>query len=66
MQQKQQGQRLKRFLKFNIICLGGLVLNVLVLNIVFNLIIPNQYIANLIAIAVATIWNFWVNLILSW
>ncbi len=66
MQQKQQGQRLKRFFKFNIICLGGLVLNVLVLNIVFNLIIPNRYIANLIAIAVATIWNFWVNLKLSW
>lgn len=66
MQQKQGGQRLKRFLKFNIICLVGLVLNVLILNIVFNLIIPNRYIANLIAIAVATMWNFWVNLKLSW
>ena len=64
----QQGwrQRLKRFLKFNIICLARLVLNVLVLNIVFNFLIPNRYVANLIAIAVATIWNFWVNLKLSW
>ncbi len=65
---KQRGwrQRMKRFLKFNIICLAGLVLNVLVLNLVFNFLIPNRYVANLIAIAAATIWNFWVNLKLSW
>ncbi|MBD2566876.1 glycosyltransferase [Anabaena lutea] len=66
MQQKGWKLRLKRFLKFNLICLAGLVLNVLVLNIVFNFLIPNRYIANFIAIAVATIWNFWVNLQLSW
>jgi dolichol-phosphate mannosyltransferase len=65
-EQHEWGQRMKRFLKFNIICLAGLVLNVLVLNIVFNLIIENRYIANLIAIALATVWNFWVNLKLSW
>ncbi|MFN6500333.1 MAG: glycosyltransferase [Nostoc sp. DedQUE01] len=64
--QQEWNQRLKRFIKFNIICLAGLVLNVLVLNLVFNFLIPNRYIANLIAIAVATIWNFWVNLKLSW
>ena len=65
---KQQGwsQRSKRFLKFNVVCLAGLVLNVLVLNLVFNFVIHNRYIANLIAIAVATVWNFWVNLKLSW
>ncbi|MBV9385605.1 MAG: glycosyltransferase [Chroococcidiopsidaceae cyanobacterium CP_BM_ER_R8_30] len=65
---KQQGwrQRWKRFLKFNMICLAGLVLNVLVLNLIFNFVIHNRYIADLIAIAVATIWNFWVNLKLSW
>ncbi len=66
MQQKGWRQRLKRFLKFNIICLAGLVINVLVLNLVFNFVISNRYIANLIAIAVATVWNFWVNLKLSW
>lgn len=66
IQQKGLKQRLKRFLKFNIICLAGLAINVLVLNLVFNFIISNRYIANLIAIAVATIWNFWVNLKLSW
>ncbi|MDZ8081476.1 MAG: glycosyltransferase [Nostoc sp. DcaGUA01] len=64
--QQQWNQRLKRFVKFNVICLAGLVLNVLILNLVFNFLIPNRYIANLIAIAVATIWNFWVNLKLSW
>ncbi|MBW4558600.1 MAG: glycosyltransferase [Trichormus sp. ATA11-4-KO1] len=66
MKQQQWHQRLKRLLKFNIICLAGLGLNVLVLNLVFNFIIPNRYIANLIAIAVATIWNFWINFKLSW
>lgn len=65
-QQHEWGQRMKRFLKFNVICLAGLVLNVLILNIVFNFIIQNRYIANLIAIALATVWNFWVNLKLSW
>ncbi|MEH2043598.1 glycosyltransferase [Nostoc sp.] len=64
--QQEWQQRLKRFMKFNAICLAGLVLNVLILNLIFNFIIPNRYIANFIAIAVATIWNFWVNLKLSW
>lgn len=64
--QQEWHQRLKRFVKFNVICLAGLMLNVLVLQLVLNFLIPNRYIANLIAIAVATIWNFWVNLKLSW
>lgn len=66
MNQKGWKLRIKRFLKFNVVCLAGLVLNVLVLNLVFNFLIPNRYIANFIAIGVATIWNFWVNLKLSW
>ncbi|MEH2193701.1 MAG: glycosyltransferase [Nostoc sp.] len=64
--QQELQQRLKRFLKFNTICLAGLILNVLILNLVFNFLIPNRYIANFIAIAIATIWNFWINLKLSW
>ncbi len=66
----QQGMaaRLKRFLKFNIVCLSGLVLNVLLLNLIFNIFFGQQYryLANLIAIAVVTAWNFWMNLKLSW
>jgi dolichol-phosphate mannosyltransferase len=67
-QQSGWSARLKRFLKFNLICLAGLVLNVLVLNIVYNLVFGQKwaYLANLIAIAVVTLWNFWLNLKLSW
>lgn len=65
---RQRGwqKRLKRFLKFNLICLAGLMLNVLILNLLFNVFGINRYLANLIAIAIVTLWNFWVNLKLSW
>lgn len=59
-------KRFKRFLKFNVVCLAGLILNVLLLNIFFNVFHVNRYLANLMAIALVTIWNFWVNLKLSW
>lgn len=65
-QQRQWHQRCKRFLKFNIICLAGLVLNVLILNLIYNFVFANRYVANVIAIALVTIWNFWINLKLSW
>jgi dolichol-phosphate mannosyltransferase len=58
--------RLKRFLKFNLICLAGLALNTLLVNIFFNIFGLNAYIAKFIAIAIVTLWNFWVNLKLSW
>lgn len=58
--------RLKRFLKFNLICLAGLALNTLLVNIFFNVFGLNAYIAKFIAIAIVTLWNFWVNLKLSW
>ncbi|MBE9168311.1 glycosyltransferase [Pleurocapsales cyanobacterium LEGE 06147] len=64
----QQGinKRLKRLLKFNLICLSGLFLNVLLVNLLFNVLEVNEYIAKLIAIAAVTLWNFWFNLKLSW
>ncbi|PZU93792.1 MAG: sulfonate ABC transporter permease [Leptolyngbya sp.] len=66
----QQGwsARLKRFLKFNLVCLAGLVLNVLVLNVIYNWVFGQRwpYLANLVAIAIVTFWNFWLNLKLSW
>ncbi|PSN10282.1 sulfonate ABC transporter permease, partial [filamentous cyanobacterium CCT1] len=42
--------------------------NVIVLNVVYNLIFGQRwaYLANLIAIAAVTLWNFWLNLKLSW
>lgn len=59
-------QRIKRFIKFNIVCLAGLILNVILLNIFFNVFGLNRYLANFLAIVVVTLWNFWVNLKLSW
>ncbi len=59
-------QRSKRLLKFNLVCLTGLVLNVLLLNLLFNLFHINEYVAKLLAIAAVTLWNFWLNLKFSW
>jgi dolichol-phosphate mannosyltransferase len=70
---RQQGnrQKLRRFIKFNLVCLMGLVLNVIILNTLYNLLmlknVPNgAYLANFIAIACVTLWNFWINVKLSW
>lgn len=69
-QQKGWSKRFKRFLKFNVVCLAGLILNVLILNFLFNLVFEDvpygRYIANFLAIALVTFWNFWFNLKLSW
>jgi len=59
-------KRIKRFAKFNLICLLGIGLNLIILNLLVNYLGVNKYIANLIAIAIVTIWNFWFNLKLSW
>lgn len=64
--QPKKRQKIKRLIKFNIICLGGLIINVLLLNFLFNVFGLNRYLANLISIALVTIWNYWLNLKLSW
>ncbi|MEN9517954.1 MAG: hypothetical protein RLZZ381_542 [Cyanobacteriota bacterium] len=64
--QKGWGKKIRRFLKFNLICFSGVVLNVLLLNLLYNLFNVNEYLANLMAIAAVTLWNFWLNLKLSW
>ncbi len=64
--QKGWRKRFKRLLKFNVICLSGLILNVLLVNFLFNILHVNEYLAKLIAIAAVTLWNFWFNLKLSW
>ena len=66
---QQQGisQRFKRLLKFNTICLMGLILlKVPLVNLMFKVFGMNQYLANLIAIVAVTLWNFWINMKLSW
>jgi dolichol-phosphate mannosyltransferase len=60
------GARLARFVKFQLVCLSGLVLNAGLLNAQVNLMHLNRYVANAIAIGIVTAWNFWLNLKLSW
>jgi dolichol-phosphate mannosyltransferase len=64
--QGQWKQVVKRLVKFNLICLAGLILKILLLNVLFNGFGLNPYIANFLAIAAVTLWNFWINLKLSW
>ena len=60
------GQRAKRFLKFNAICLIGIFFNVIIINIEFNFFHMNRYLANLIAIGLVTLWNYKSNKEFSW
>jgi len=43
-----------------------LILNVLLFNLLFKVFGMNKYLANLIAIGAVTLWNFWINMKLSW
>ncbi|MDX2240324.1 MAG: GtrA family protein [Leptolyngbyaceae cyanobacterium bins.302] len=65
-EQDKKRQIIKRFLKFNITCLTGLVLKVLLLNLLSNGLHMNVYLANLLAALAVTLWNFWLNLKLLW
>jgi dolichol-phosphate mannosyltransferase len=60
------GARLRRFLGFNAICSAGLLLNVVILNLLFNFGHMNRYVANGVAILVVTAWNYWLNRKLNW
>jgi dolichol-phosphate mannosyltransferase len=64
--QKRFGAKLGRFAKFQVICLVGLALNAALLNLQFNMLGVNRYLANAIAIAIVTLWNFWLNLKFGW
>ncbi|MGC1393678.1 MAG: glycosyltransferase family 2 protein [Coleofasciculaceae cyanobacterium] len=59
-------QRLKRLIKFNIVCLAGVILQALIVSFLFDFLNINKYAAKLMAIVVVTLWNFWLNLKLSW
>jgi dolichol-phosphate mannosyltransferase len=59
-------KKFHRFLKFNTICAMGLMLNVVLLNIQFNWLGMNRYVANGTAILVATFWNYLMNKHLGW
>ncbi len=59
-------QRFRRFVKFNLLCSVGIIMNLIILNIGFNVFHMNRYIANLSAILLVTFWNYNTNRKLSW
>jgi dolichol-phosphate mannosyltransferase len=64
--QPETRYRIKRFLKFNIICLAGIILQTLVVSLMYDFLGVNEFVSKLFAIVVVTLWNFWINLKLSW
>ena len=58
--------RLSRFAKFNLICLAGIGLSILLLNLQVRFVSLNVYLANLIAIVIVSFWNFGLNLKFGW
>jgi dolichol-phosphate mannosyltransferase len=65
-QQRGIHKRLRRFMKFNLVCLAGSILNVSIVNLLFNIFYINEYLAKIIAIVMITLLNFWLNSKLSW
>jgi dolichol-phosphate mannosyltransferase len=65
-QQPGKQQRFKRFITFNLICLPGIILQAIVISLMRDFLGINEFVAKLTAIGVATFWNFWINLKLSW
>jgi dolichol-phosphate mannosyltransferase len=55
-----------RLLKFNAICSVGIGFAVLLLNLFYRGLQLNLYLANLLAIMLVTLWNFWMNALLNW
>jgi len=58
--------RLTRLGKFNVICLAGIALSVLFLDLQMSLTNLNMYADNLIAIAIVSLWNFGMNQKFGW
>lgn len=58
--------RLGRFAKFNLICLAGIGLAILLLNVQVRFVAMNVYLANLVAIVIVSFWNFGLNLKFGW
>lgn len=51
-----------RFLRFNLICLAGIGINVLAINAQVHFAGINIYVANFIAVFFVSFWNFYMNL----
>ena len=59
-------ERLARFAKFNLICVAGIALSVVLLNIQVYWLKINVYLANFISIVLVSVWNFFLNLRFGW
>ena len=66
IQQPGRRSRVKRFLKFNVLCLVGIVLQGTLVGLMSNVVGFPAIGAKLLAIALVMLWNFWINLKLSW
>lgn len=58
--------KLTRFGKFNLICLGGIGLSVVLLNAQVHYLGINVYVANLAAIFLVSLWNFALSSRFGW
>lgn len=56
----------RRLLKFHLVCLAGLAINVTLLNLQVHLLGMNRYVANAVAIAAVTGFNYFLNRALAW
>ena len=65
---QQPGRRsmVRRFLKFNVLCLVGIVLQGTLVGLMSKVVGVPAIGAKLLAIALVMLWNFWINLKLSW
>jgi dolichol-phosphate mannosyltransferase len=59
-------ERLKRLGKFHIVYAAGLAINLGLLYVITEYLGVYYLLANLAAIAVATLWNFWWSLKWTW
>jgi len=58
--------RKARFRRFNLICLAGIGISVLLLNVQTRFFQMNMYVGNVVAILIVSLWNFGMNLKFSW
>jgi dolichol-phosphate mannosyltransferase len=58
--------RMVRFGKFNSICLAGIGLSVLLINVQTRCFQMNMYLGNLLAILIVSVWNFGMNMKFGW
>mgnify|MGYP001597176467 FL=1 len=55
-----------RLIKFNAICSFGIGMAILLLHVFYSDLGIELYVANLLAITLVTLWNFWMNLKFNW